>query len=257
MGEIEIRTLGGGKVILSGNKPYDGPKSRGDCRLREAVRAHVQASVGPISGSFTFPPGVISLEVLWVAPSAHRRFHTLVTCGMAERPMCPPPEAADFRFAELSVCLPTGWPIEPGPIDSSGTDCWPLALLARVAHYAHEHETWVWYGHTLGSPVQGESFAPDTRLTCVALGDNPNLPFRFRVLPMVDDRLIYILNMIPIYAEEQRLAMWRGTQELLDRLEKRRLSDRIDVHRPNVASHPIWARLGPPASILPFPRRMR
>ena len=256
MGAIEIRTLAGGRVILNESNPYDGPKSQGDPRLQEAMRAHVETNVGPISGFFSFPAGVISLEILWVEPSETRRFHTLVTCGMAERPMCPPSEAADLRFAELSICLPPDWPIDLGRTGFCATT-WPFQVLGNVAHYAHENETWVWFGHTLGAPVAGRSFAPDTRLACAALGDPLAFPFPFRIMEMADDRLVYVFNLIPIYAEEQRLAMWRGTDFLLDRLEEKGMTGVLDIHRQSVAGRRTWVRLGQPPSILPFPRRLR
>jgi hypothetical protein len=256
MGDIEIRTLAGGRVILNQSRPYEGPKSAGDPQLQAAVRNHVETYVGPLSGVFSFPPGLIQLKVFWVAPSAQRRFHTLVTCGLAERPMSPPPEVADLRWAELSICLPPEWPIDPnrnGPRETM----WPLEVLSNVARYAHENETWVWHGHTLGGPGPGESFAADTQLACVALGDPVQFPFMFRVLEMADGRLVYLFNMIPIYIEEQRLAMWRGTDHLLDRLEEKGMAGVLDIRRQSVAGRRTWARMGPPPSILPFPRRLR
>jgi hypothetical protein len=112
--------------------------------LFERIVSHVETHVGPVAHVLHWPgPEIIHVDVLHVLPSACRPCHTLLTCGMSSRPMCPPAEAADCRYAELYLSLPPEWPIACGaPMEV----LWPVRELAEVARLPHLNENWIWTG---------------------------------------------------------------------------------------------------------------
>lgn len=258
MSGIEVRTVSGGKFVMDDGRPYKGPISTGDPLLQESIWEHVEEHLGPVTAMMHFGAEAVSVDILWVAPSAERHFHTLVTCGMAERPMDPPGEAADCRHAELVICLPPRWPLVlNGAIPQGGR--WPLQLIGGTALYPHRSRNWVWYGHTITAPPEEGPFAPDTLLASAVLDTPRQLPVDFQVLETDPERTIAFFNVIPIYREELRLAMWQGSVALLERLDQAGLADVVDPGRRNVAPEepPERRMFAAPPVILPFPRRLR
>ena len=255
MGGIEIRTLSGSKIVLDDGRPYEGPVSDGDPELLDAVWRHVETNLAPVTALAYYGAEAVRVDLLWVAPSRERRFHTLVTCGMAERPMNPPELAADCRFAELVLCLPPEWPLSLAgdlPVEAR----WPIHLLGGIALYVHRNTTWLWYGHTITSPVEKGPFAADTLLANATLDHLRHFPDGFRILEMEPEREIQFFNLIPLYREEVGLAMWKGTGTLLRRLDRMGYAEVVDPKRPNVATEdPRRGRPMAPPAILPFPRR--
>ena len=85
------------------------------------IADHVIAHIGPIANVFhEIKPDVVAIDLLVVGPSETRPVITLVTCGMSDRPIRIPIEDPDdlarvpeLRFAELLLCLPPDWPLNP------------------------------------------------------------------------------------------------------------------------------------------------
>jgi hypothetical protein len=145
--------------------------------------------------------------------------------------MCPPDEAADCRYAELYLSLPASWPI--GRSRPGEDTAWPLRELGDLARLPHFNESWLWTGHTVGSPDPEERITHTAEFTGwivgphLSLGHDPCV-FRFR------KRTIWIHSVIPIYKEEMELARECGCDELFDRLADAGVSDVIDPKRRNV-----------------------
>ncbi len=107
------------------------------------IARHVRTHVGPIAHVFRPPgPALVPVDVLHCPPTLRRPWHTLVTCGMSRRPMCPPEEARDCRWAELFLCLPSRWRLR---LPDHGLErMWPVQELADLARLPHISESWVW-----------------------------------------------------------------------------------------------------------------
>jgi hypothetical protein len=256
VGGIEVRTLSGGKWILDDGRPYEGPISAGDPELQEAVWDHVEEHLGPITAMMHFGAEAVSVDILWVAPSEDRQFHTLVTCGMAERPMNLPLDAPELRHAELVISLPPSWPLlTDGCIPPESR--WPFRLIGGTALYAHRAATWLWMGHTLTYPDQEAPFACGTALACAVLSLPRQLPTDFHRLRTGPDRTISFYNAIPIYREELEIAMRSNSISLLRLLIRSGVADVVDARRPNLGTRAEKPEpfVGPPR-ILPFPRRL-
>ena len=123
------------------------------------MSAHLQRHVGPIAHVLHSPgPELLHLDIFHVPPTPRRRCHTLFTCGMSQRPMCPPDAAGDCRFAELYLSLPPDWRVGPGRATEDAI--WPLRELGELARLPHVSESWLWTGHTVAAPDPEERITP-------------------------------------------------------------------------------------------------
>lgn len=174
-------------------------------------------------------PGDPSITI-HVVPMADRV--ALVTTGMSDRPMLVPEGAEDYRFAELVIYLPRDWPLN----DTALRDLnhfWPIEWLRRIAHYPHENHSW------LGGPAvvfaNGEPpqpLAPNTRMTCLlALTEESE----FGWLPLSGGKRVAFYSLYPLYTEERDFEIEKGTAQLLSLFQKHKISEIVDINRPNVA----------------------
>src|SRR3954468_8247346 len=53
----------------------------------------------------------IHLDIHIISPRPERNWWTLFTTGMSALPMTAPPEAEEFRYAELVLALPPEWKV--------------------------------------------------------------------------------------------------------------------------------------------------
>jgi len=197
----------------------------------DVMVAHVERHVGRI-GHVIHPPGpeIVHVDILHVPASKQRRWHTLVTCGMSRRPMCPPKEAADCRLAELFLRLPAEWPVcVPAHDIRSG---WPFLQLGHLARFPHLAETWLWEGHTVGAPDPKERIAPGVGFTAWILGPHLSLGHDGCTVRF-GRQTIRLFSALPIYPEELELAMMSGSEALFLFLEAAGVSDMIRVRRRN------------------------
>jgi hypothetical protein len=156
----------------------------------------------------------------------------LVTRGMSDRPMTVPPGGENYRFAELLIYLPRGWPLTARSLGDPNHS-WPLEWLRRLAHYPHEHDSWLGGPATVianGDPPQ--PLAPNTRLTCL-LAITEASEFGWLTLP--DGRRVAFYTLYPLYTEERDLEVDQGVVYLLRLFQKHRIGNIVDLRRPNVA----------------------
>ena len=205
----------------------DDRRSLGHC-----IEAHVSEHVGPITHRLYWPGSkLVHVEILHVAPTQWRNRHYLITCGMSQRPMCPPEEASDWRFAELYLSLPPEWPFLPKEKDESIV--WPMRELADTARFAHTSETWLWQGHTVGGEDPAERITPGAGFTACILGPHFSLGHDGCVFTCFD-RKIWIHSLLPIYPEELDLARQHGSDALFRLFTDAGIDDLLNTRRPNV-----------------------
>ena len=107
--------------------------SAGDPELVEAVSDHLERSFGAEPTVFhEVVSDLVHVDVHLVPPDGDRAWTTLVTSGLAERPMTVPEGLEEHRFAELVLACPrAGLSMEASSRTSE--NYWPIRLLKMLA----------------------------------------------------------------------------------------------------------------------------
>ena len=153
--------------------------SGGDADLIEAIDDHVTEHFGAPANVFhELVSPYVHVDVHVVEPTDERPVYTLVTSGMAERPMQTP---VGERYAELMLLLPPDWP----DVKSSGAPeeaLWPFRLLQTLAQLPHEFETFLDAGHTVPNGDALLDALDDAKVSEVLQPDRPSAIRHRRVL---------------------------------------------------------------------------
>jgi hypothetical protein len=226
----------GGSRIYRHDAPAGEPEiAHGDEALIEAVSEHVERHIGPIERVLhEIISPVVHLDVYHVLPSETLPWHTLVTCGMAAKPMQAP--QPDLAFAELTLALPSDWPM--GDEDwSDERHWWPMRLLKFLARVPHEYATWLGEGHTIPNDDPPQPYAPGTALSGAMLGPPLLPPADFRVLERPEGAINFYA-VIPLHGAEMEYKLAEGADALFDRLDEAGINEVVDPRRPSVVPEP-------------------
>lgn len=217
------------------SEPFlDGPAEK-DPILASELERHIAGHIGPVEEVFHEPYSeVVEIEVLRIEPTEKRPYHLLMTCGMAQRAMLAPDGCPDRRHAELMLSLPVEWSFDDADLDGDGG--WPIRLLQALAHFPHEVGTWLDACHTVPHGDGSETYAPDTYLCGCILETPTHLPEAFRHLELSDGRILHILQVTPLYAEELDYKLALGADALLARFDELEFGRVIDPGRPCVVN---------------------
>lgn len=234
-----------GNPVHRYTKPAEEPEfAPGDGSLINAVTDHISKHLGEGMVLHEIMSTTVHVDIHVVPPTDERPFYTLVTSGMAERPMRTPAGVDGCEFAELVVCLPPDWPgfddtLMPGNPDHPWSDeanYWPIRWLKMLARFPHEYGTWLWMNHTVPNGDPPEPFAPNTKLCGWLVGLNPLLPEAFNEL-RIGDRDIVFFSLIPLCLDEMQLKLDKGAETLWELFDKHNVSPVIDVARDSVAGN--------------------
>lgn len=227
-------TDGGSRVYRHENR-RDFEPAAGDGSAIEAISAHIEEYVGPIDGVFhEIVSDKVHIDVHVVPPGKKRPFHTLVTSGMSDRPMTLPDDCDSPRYAELCVLLPEDWKLTQKAFEKERW-YWPVRGLKQLARLPHDYDTFLDHGHTVPNGDPPEPFADDTDFCCWLVAKPVMFDKGFRRLKLGRKTIAFYV-LLPLYEEEVRLKLDRGTGELLDRFDEEDIDDVIDVGRPNVGT---------------------
>jgi hypothetical protein len=237
-----VEESGSGAPVFRHQARPDGiqaPDSAGEnC---DAISAHVEEHIGPVHQVWhELISDLVHIDVLQVEPTDERPFWTLVTSGMSDRPMTVPPDAESYAHAELFLCLPPDWPMSRSDFQNEN-HYWPVRLLKSLGRLPQEYDTWLGPGHSVGN--DGEELTPYAENTsfCCALVMPPlvcvSSDFHILALP---DRQIRFYGVWPLHRDEAELKMEQGLDELLNRLEKSRITESVDVSRPSSRRRSGW-----------------
>lgn len=241
-----IRVPVPGPIVEDSDLPHPSLESGGDfadseAENGEAIAAHVAAHIGPVHQVWhELISDLIHIDILQVEPTDERPFWTLITCGMSERSMTVPQDAASYARAELFLCLPRDWPMSRADFQNE-RHYWPIRLLKALARLPHDNDTWLGPGHSIGN--DGELLTPyaDNTLLCCALLLPPlvRVPTGFHELRLADSQIRFF-GVWPLYREEMDFKLENGLEALLKRLEKRRVTELVQFDRQNACSKPAW-----------------
>lgn len=198
----------------------------------EEISDHIEKFIGKIDLVFhELVSDKVHIDVHWVKPTNERPFHTLVTSGMSDLPMNTPDHAKDYKYAELSICLPQEWDLsEEGQKDEK--NYWPIWWLKYLAKFPHEYNTWLCFGHTIPNGDPAEPFAINTSLNTALLVPSVVFDESFRELKL-KNRTIHFYTLIPLYSEEVALKLKKGVDALYDKFDQYGVNDILDINRKN------------------------
>lgn len=223
------------------DKPFE--PAGGDGEVLDAMTRHVERHIGKVETVFhELISSMIHVDILMVRPTKSRPFTTLVTCGMSEKPMTVPPNAEEFRYAELMLCLPESWPLDEESWKDE-TLYWPIRWLKALARLPHEYDTWLGYGHTVPNGDPPEPYAPNTKLCCFVLSYPRLAPEEFISVKVSEDKTIFVYAALPLYPEEITFKLRKGMEPLDLRLDSAGITEKLDLSRANVAPRPWWRRI--------------
>lgn len=206
---------------------------------QEAIEQHITKWVGPVEGVFTEKVSdAIRVDIYWVKPSKKHPFHTLVTCGMSDRPMSTPDDLEVPQHCEVCILLPEDWKISTDEaimkkVFAKEENYWPILWLKNIARFPHDFKTWIGYGHTIPNGNDALPFAKNTELACMLLYPSLELPSDFLTLtaPSGDDIEFHALY--PIYKEEMLFKIEHGLDALIDKFEQHNILNVLDISRIN------------------------
>lgn len=227
----EACTTAGVKIL----RHFEGARRRAPHRpeAQRRILAHLAPRLGePI---FTFrqrEPELVRVEVHVFKPRPGQDHALLVTTGMSDRPMRS--GCTCCRYAELALALPWGWPLGPETARDERA-YWPIRWLEGVARMPHEHESWVWGGHTVADGAPGATLAPGVPFCCLLL-DSPRV-HREALGPVkiARGKTVHFFSLVPLHRDEMNLKLTQGPEALAARLEAAGVTEVFDPGRPSVA----------------------
>jgi hypothetical protein len=174
----------------------------------------------------------VRVDLVLVKPNREYPWRRLVTSGMSDLPMDTPDDGFPQR-TELLVTLPRHWPLTTEALDDEQWH-WPVRLAKHLARFPHKYGAWLGVGHTIDHSTPPTPYADSTQLCGAMLLPPVSAPKQFRALAVDEEKTIHFFSVIPLYAEEIRLKMLRGSAELADRLHVAGIFDAISPARRNV-----------------------
>ena len=212
----------------------------GDDQLIEDVSAHIARHVAPVESVFhEIVSDDLHIDIHWLPPAPQRPYHTLVTSGMAERRMNTPEEMSAFSHAELVILLEPEWPVSMRAFEQE-RHYWPVRLLKTLARFPFENDTWLGHGHTVATTNPPEPFAEGTELAACILLPPLTLGEEFWRMGRAGRPDVYFWAVVPIYREELQLKLERGTDALMDALDRSRIDDVVSQSRPRAGTRRRW-----------------
>ena len=205
----------------------------------EAISNHIEKHVGKIATVYhELISDLVHVDVHIVEPTDDKPYYTLVTSGMSDKPMQAQEGAEDCRHAELLISLPATWQMSEEALKDKH-NYWPIRWLKMLARFPHEFDTWIWYGHTLPNGERAEPYADNTKLCCALLLQPALAPEEFSELKVSEEKTIYFLSFVPIYAEEMTFKLKNGLDPLLQRFAQHEINEVLDIGRTNVCKK-LW-----------------
>lgn len=203
-----------------------------DQNHHDVILELVTKSFGPIKNTIseTVPGSRVSVNVHIIPPSMDNDFVTLVTTGMSDGPMEYSDTDSVFKYAELLIKLPASWLMEKENMKDQN-HYWPLEWLRKVAHIPHIYDGWMEEGVILPNGEPPQPFASNTKLSSIMICRSQESRLN-NVL--TEQENIHIYTLVPIYKEERNLALEKGHEYLLKRMNEKGISDVLDLDRDNV-----------------------
>jgi hypothetical protein len=201
----------------------------GDERLVNAVSDHVERHFGEVDRVLhEIASTYVRVDLHVVMPTKDRPVTTVVTSGMSERPM------PGGVYAELMLVLPPTWPTYGDPAFETDEGYWPYRLLKTLARLPHEFQTRLWLGDTVPNGHPATPYARNTELRCALIAPMVMREHDGAEVFEYDGREIHLFSVWPLHADEMRVKLDQGLDQLHDLLDEARIIELLDADRPSV-----------------------
>lgn len=233
-------TTPGGEPVFRHREPVTEETPTRDGARRAGVIAHLRKHLGVETTSLSYRLRVgLELEVLVFHPTEQRPFTVLATVGMSDAPMAIPGQDDREDRAELIIGVPAGWPgLDPIDLDVLARDenRWPMDILDDTARIPHTYGSFLSIGHTIDFADQ-ELVPQDSDWAGAVIGYPFGLPPEIMYADTVSGE-VAVLAVLPLRAAEReyKLALARGGDALLERLNGAGVTVAVDPHRPAVTA---------------------
>jgi hypothetical protein len=198
---------------------------------RDDVVAYFSRAIGPVA-----PRGLQSIvstgdrvvAVHAVEAGRGDGLVTLFTSGISRAPMRVPPGAEAYRFAELYIQLPAGWPTVVG-LSGDPSALWPYVWLRAVASYVCASEAWLGEQAAIVTAGAAEFSVPNTAFVAMLLVADQSFV-------RGDQSVVNLYRMMPLHREEYMLEQRQGIGALLRAFDRSGVPTVVDLHRPSAVS---------------------
>jgi suppressor of fused protein SUFU len=224
---------GGSEIFRHQARERDIEFALADEMLLNAVAGHLERTYGAHDGRVfhELVSDLVHVDVHLIPATGERDWITLLTSGMAQRPMAVPDGLEEYRYAELMLALPSDWRITE---TDDETSYWPIRLLKFLARLPHEYDTFLCVGHTIPNDDPPQPYTDGTGL-CGALIAPPQIaPEGFERFETPDGRVVYVYALILLHRAEMDFKLKRGADALGDRLEEAGVTELVDLARASV-----------------------
>jgi hypothetical protein len=228
----EVFSLSGSPIHRHGEAtPWATPPGE---EFIQEISAHIETHLGPIDTVYhEIVSDTVHVDVHIVKPTEDSRFTRLVTSGMSDLPMRIPDGSDVPKYAELLITLPADWRTDQASFADESW-YWPVGLIKSLARLPHKHETWLGFGHSIPNGDPAQPYAPNTELCGAIVLPSVTVPSGFHVLEIPGVKSVTFYSFVPLYAREMELKLRLGTDKLLDRFDRKDVSDVVDIKRPDV-----------------------
>ena len=230
----KVVSLSGSPIYRHGEElPWAPPAEEGAV---EEISAHIERHLGPVETVFhEIVSDKVHIDVHFVKPVPDFPYIRLVTSGMSDLPMMTPDDDQIPKFAELMITLPPDWKLGQSDLEDENW-YWPIRLIKSLARLPHQHATWLGWGHTVPNGDPPRPYATGVKFSGAVVLPSIAVPSEFHTLKVNETKTISFFSVVPLYEEEMNLKLRSGLEKLLDRFDKRGISEIVDPKRKNVAA---------------------
>jgi len=171
---------------------------------------------------------IIHSDIYIIKANNDRPFNILLSCGMSALPMNVPDDIDASQHAEVMMLLPKDWNLNYDSFKDE-RNYWPFRILKELTKLPHENETWLGYGHTYDNE---EEFAKGIGFCSVILLNSMELSQDFTQIEL-EDKVVEIFSVIPLYKEEVEYKKKYGRQKLFEKFEEFSIEEVVEIGRIN------------------------
>ncbi|MFN8611183.1 MAG: suppressor of fused domain protein [Vulcanimicrobiota bacterium] len=191
--------------------------------MSQEILQYMQSQFGPVRSLGEFKPD-IGVQIYAAGPGPDKV--TLFTVGLSNRAMTVPEGQDHYKYAELMIHLPPGWPLNREDFRNPA-NLWPIEWLRSMAQFPGDNNSWLGGPSTIvGNGEPPEPLGPNTLQSCLLLLEDGQIP-------LADGRKVVLYSMTPLYTEEKLLEEQTGLKTLLARFNEKQISNVVNPTRVN------------------------
>lgn len=178
------------------------------------------------------------IDIYWIrAPKDIMDYAILLTVGISRVEQNLEGDYDAPNFIEVMMLVPWDWNFS----DYHWTDdeYWPIHHLKTIAKIPSTQNTWYGYGHSIDSAadnslIKGTNFKASVLLETITLTND------FVNIKVDDEKTIHIFSAVPIYPEELDFKIKHSAGELIDKFNRYRIDEVVDINRRNTCKKRWW-----------------